>query len=126
MANSIALVVEHVFAGIAVSDYHASLRWYESLFGRPPDVVVRDDLESMWQIREGAWVYIVLDGERAGKSLVAVLVPDLQKHLAMLSARGMAVPEMDVAPGLYRKAVLTDRDGNTVTLGENLSSSGGS
>jgi hypothetical protein len=112
--------VEFVFAGIAVTNYRRAVTWYAMLFGRPPDVVVRDDIESMWQIKEAAWVYIVQDSERAGKSLVTILVTDLEGHLRDLSDRGIEGWALESVPGLYCKASLTDMDGNTVAFGENL------
>lgn len=117
-------MIEFVFAGVAVSDYHRALAWYELVFGRAPDVIVREDIEAMWQLRESAWMYIVVDGERAGKSLAAFLVSDLEQELAALSNRGVDVPEMEIAPGLYRKVVLTDPDGNSLTIGQSLSGGG--
>jgi hypothetical protein len=112
--------IEHVFAGIPVTDYQRAVAWYELLFGRPPDVVVRDDNESMWQLAEKAWLYIVRDSERAGKSIAAILVTDLESHLSALAGRGIKGFEMETVPGLYRKAVLSDADGNMITIGQNL------
>ena len=43
------MAIDHIFAGIAVADYHSALAWYERLLGRPPDVIVTDD-EAMWQV----------------------------------------------------------------------------
>jgi predicted enzyme related to lactoylglutathione lyase len=113
--------VLYVFTGIAVTDYHRAVAWYEAVFGRPPDVIVRDEIESMWNLAQGAWVYIVLDDLRAGKSLVTILVDDLEDQLNELSRRGIVDYELESVPGLYRKATLTDPDGNTVAFGQNLS-----
>ena len=112
--------IEYVFAGIAVTDYASAVAWYEKVFGRPPDFVVRDDIESMWRLKDAAWVYIVQDRERAGKSLVTILVANLETHLQELAARGLDGWDVETVPGLYSKATLTDMDGNTVAFGENL------
>lgn len=114
--------IQYVFAGIAVRDYQKAVAWYSSVFGRPPDVIVRDEIESMWQIKEAAWVYVVRDLERAGKSLVTILVEDLESHLRDLSSRGINGWSLESVPGLFSKATLTDVDGNTVAFGENLTS----
>jgi hypothetical protein len=90
------------------------------LFGREPDVIVRDDIECMWQVREAAWIYIVRDAERAGKSLVTMLVKDLESHLREFSARGLKGWSTDTLPGVYRKALFLDPDGNAVTFAETL------
>jgi hypothetical protein len=39
--------VTHLFAGIAVSDFAAARRWYEALFGRPPDMLPMEG-EAVW------------------------------------------------------------------------------
>lgn len=110
--------IDHVFAGIPVKDFRKAIVWYTTLFGRPPDVIVRDGIESMWQLADKAWVYVVRDPERAGKSLVTVLVSDLRRHISALSARGIERVREESLPGVYEKAILADDDGNTVTFGE--------
>ncbi|HTU80909.1 MAG TPA: VOC family protein [Candidatus Acidoferrales bacterium] len=112
--------VELVFAGVAVSNYRRAAAWYRALLGREPDVIVVDDVECMWQIREGAWIYIVQDVKRAGSSLVTMLVGDLGEHLRELAGRGIEVPPMETKPGLYRKTSFVDPDGNTIAFGESL------
>lgn len=126
-STQIATNVEHVFAGIAVTDYRAARRWYEALFGRPPDVVVHEE-EAMWQIVERAWIYVVRDPERAGRGLVTILVSNLDRQLSALASRGMAASEVETVPGKYRKAAFTDPEGNMLSFGESLaaeSSDGG-
>jgi hypothetical protein len=110
--------VDHLFAGIAVSDYRSALEWYTMVFGRQPDVVVTENHESMWQVREHAWVYVVVDAMRAGKSLVTILVDDIEAHVSALSDRGIAGLDLLIAPGLYRKVELSDGDGNKVTFAD--------
>jgi hypothetical protein len=110
----------YLFSGIAVTDYARAAGWYETLFGRMPDVIVRDEIECMWEIREGAWIYIVLDSERAGKSLVTVLVEDLERTLLELSGRGVRDWKTEIVPDVYRKAIITDADGNTLTFAATL------
>jgi len=115
-----ALAINHVFAGIAVADYHSALAWYERLLGRPPDVIVTDN-EAMWQITETGWIYVVGDTNRAGKALLTFLVDDLEDHVAKLGERGLETSAIETVPGLYRKAVITDPEGNMISLGEDLS-----
>lgn len=113
--------IEHVFAGIAITDYQASLKWYVTLFGRAPDVIAVEGREAMWQLADKAWLYIVRDTDRAGKSLFTILVSDLDASLGALSARGMYLPEIETEPGKFRRAVLIDPDGNTIAFGQSLS-----
>lgn len=107
---------DYLFSGIAVTNYANSYEWFEKLFGRAPDVIVQDDIECMWEIREGAWIYIVLDVEKAGKALVTIAVNDLGTTLDELPARGIDGWSTENSPGVYTKAVFSDPDGNTVTF----------
>ena len=49
-----------VFTGVAVADFEPAVAWYRRLFGRPEDIVVKDD-EVMWRITDTAWLYVVAD-----------------------------------------------------------------
>jgi predicted enzyme related to lactoylglutathione lyase len=120
MAKEAALTITHVFAGIAVADYDSALAWYTRFFGRSSDVIVTEN-ESMWQVAEAAWIYVVGDANRAGSALLTLLVDDLEDHVAELAQRGLATSAIETVPGLYRKAVMTDPEGNTLSFGEDLS-----
>jgi predicted enzyme related to lactoylglutathione lyase len=114
------LAVSHVFAGIPVADYEATLAWYERLLGRPPDVIVTDN-EAMWQVADTGWIYVVGDTNRAGNALLTLLVDNLEDHVAALAERGLATGAIDTVPGVVRKAVMIDPEGNMITFGEDLS-----
>ena len=120
MAKEAALSITHIFAGIAVADYEKALAWYKRFFGRPPDVIVTEH-ESMWQVAETGWIYVVGDPNRAGKCLLTLFVDDLEDHVAELGQRGLEPSAIDTVPGLYRKAVMTDPEGNMISLGQDLS-----
>jgi len=120
MAKEAPLTINHVFAGIAVADYDAALVWYTRFFGRSPDVIVTEN-ESMWQVAETGWIYLVGDTNRAGKALITLLVNDMEDHVAELRERGLATSAIETVPGLYRKAVMTDPEGNMISIGEDLS-----
>ncbi len=64
---------------------------------------------------------MVGDANRAGKALLTLLVDDLEDYVAELGKRGLATGVIDTVPGLYRKAVITDPEGNMISLGEDLS-----
>jgi catechol 2,3-dioxygenase-like lactoylglutathione lyase family enzyme len=120
MAKEAPLTINHVFAGIAVADYDSALAWYTRFSGRSPEVIVTEN-ECMWHVADAAWVYVVGDANRAGKALLTLLVDDLEDHVAELGERGLETSTIDTVPGLYRKAVITDPEGNMISLGENLS-----
>jgi predicted enzyme related to lactoylglutathione lyase len=117
------VAIEHLFAGIPVSNYRAVRPWYEQLFGRPPDVDVSDH-ECMWQLTTAGWVYIVEDPARAGYALFTLLVDDLPAHITTLAARGLTTSPIETMPGAARTATITDADGNLIKFGEDLSKTG--
>src|SRR3954453_4216186 len=119
MTKEAPLTINHIFAGIAVADYDSALAWYKRFFGRPPDVIVKEN-EAMWQVADRGWIYVVGDTSRAGKALLTLLVDNLENHVAELGERGLAPGAIDTVPGLYRKVVITDPEGNMITLGEDL------
>ena len=114
------MAISHVFAGIPVADYDAALAWYERLLGRPPDVIVAEH-EAMWPLANTGWIYVVGDTRRAGHALLTLLVDDLEDHVAELADRGLAPGAVDTVPGVVRKAVIIDPEGNRITVGEDLS-----
>ena len=114
------MAINHVFAGIAVADYDSALAWYERLLGRPPDVIVTEH-EAMWQVANTGWIYVVGDTKRAGHALLTLLVDDLEDQVAALADRGLAPGAIETAPGVVRKAVIIDPEGNRITFGEDLS-----
>ena len=89
-------------------------------WGGPPDVIVTDN-EAMWQVAETGWIYVVGDTNRAGNALLTLLVDDLEDHVAELAERRLATGAIDTVPGVVRKAVIIDPEGNMISLGEDLS-----
>ena len=61
------------------------------------------------------------DTNRAGNALLTLLVDDLEDHVAELADRGLATGAIDTVPGAVRKAVISDPEGNMITVGEDLS-----
>lgn len=111
---------KYLCAGVPVADLEQAQAWYERLLGRPPDVVP-NDLEVMWQVTETGLIYVVADPDRAGKALVTVLVEDLDAELDAVRERGITVGPVETAPGLHRKAIFEDPEGNLISLAQALS-----
>jgi len=112
--------IKWFFAGVAVADYPAARAWYERLMGRPPDFTPQEH-EAVWQMVENAWIYVVADPERAGKALLTLMVDDLDRHVAELTERGLAVGVIETQPGRYQKVEVTDPEGNKISFGQALS-----
>ncbi len=109
--------IEALFAAIPASDLPVAVEWYSRLFARPPDVVVHED-EVMWRTTEAAWLYVVVDRERAGRGVVTLAVADLDATLAELSGRGLVGGPVAAVGTAGRRSVHTDPDGNCVALVE--------
>ena len=78
------------------------------------------DNEAVWQAADRGWIYVVADANRAGNALLTLLVDDLEDQVAALTDRGLAPGAIDTVPGVVRKAVMIDPEGNMITFGENL------
>jgi predicted enzyme related to lactoylglutathione lyase len=111
------MAITALFAAVATSDIGPARAWYERLFGRPPDMVP-NDREVCWQTVGAGWVYVVEEPARAGRSVVTLLVDDLDVLLAGLAERGLAPGELEDMPGVGRKAVFTDPEGSTIAFAQ--------
>jgi predicted enzyme related to lactoylglutathione lyase len=104
-----------LFAMVPVKDFRAAVAWYGRLFGRPADAIVNDE-ELMWKVTPTAWLYLMYDEEHAGKALVALAVPNLDKTLTDIRRRGIPCGTIELLGDAGRKATLNDIEGNTVSL----------
>jgi glyoxalase/bleomycin resistance protein/dioxygenase superfamily protein len=91
--------------------------WYERLLGRPPDLIP-NETEVAWQLASTAWIYVVVDAERAGRGLVTALVGDLDALVAEVAARGIAPEGTEELAGVGRKAAFADPAGNRIVFAQ--------
>ena len=103
----------HLFAGVAVSDFAAARRWYEALFGRPPDMLPKEG-EAVWHVTTSGSVYVTASPMRAGSALVTIAVSDLDEHATTLAARGLSLDEHGAGSSAPRQLTITDDDGNCI------------
>jgi len=115
------VAITHLFAGIPVTDYQLAVTWYERLLGRAPDVFPRQN-EALWRVADTGSIYVVEDPARAGKALVTLAVDHLDDYLARLSEQGVAAGAIEIVPRVYRRTLITDREGNSIALFEDLGS----
>ena len=113
------MAVEHAFAGLPVTDLAAAQDWYERLLGREPNFFP-NDREAVWQLTDTAWIYVVIDAERAGRGLLTVLVDDLAVLVSGMRERGIEAGEMERFAEVMRRVRILDPDGNRLTFAENL------
>jgi hypothetical protein len=108
-----ALNVVSVMAAMPSSDMSRSESFYQALIGRPADSRPMPVL-TQWEWGEVV-LQIVDDADRAGGGLATVVVADMAEATAGLRERGVVV-EATEGSVVAQVAVLTDPDGNQVTL----------
>jgi predicted lactoylglutathione lyase len=109
------MAMERLFAGLPVSDFPAAVAWYSNLFDRKPDVVAHEH-EVLWQVAGTSTVYVIKDDERAGKSLIAILVTNLESMVDDLGRRGISMGPIEQQGDAAYKATATDPDGNSISF----------
>jgi predicted enzyme related to lactoylglutathione lyase len=107
--------VDVLFVGVGVSNFETARAWYECFFGRAADVVVHEE-EAMWQVADHGWLYIVRDEERAGNSIIALAVSDIEEETRALDARGVSPGPVEPEGDAGLKSVALDPDGNSIAL----------
>lgn len=101
------------FASVPVKNYRAACMWYERLLGRPPDMLP-NDIEAAWRFSDSAWMYIIVDADRAGNALMILIIDNLDQQVATLRERGLVPDAIEDVPGKYHRASFRDPDGNTI------------
>ena len=83
-----------LFAGVYVSDYAAAKQWYVRLLGDEPSFFP-NNIEAVWELAEHRSIYIRVQPQDAGHSVVTVFVDDLDERTAGIAARGEADASLD-------------------------------
>ena len=105
-----------IAAVIATRDYAAARSWYSRVIGREPDLEPIEGVAE-WQIAATAWLQLVEDPDRAGKTAVRIGVDDLAAQIEELTdAEGIATGELVVIADLVKVVDVADPDGNEVSL----------
>ncbi|MEU0227490.1 VOC family protein [Streptomyces sp. NPDC006284] len=112
------MLFTHVLAVAPVSDIESAVAWYERFLGRPADARPMAGLAD-WHIAPSGWLQVFQDPERAGASLVNLVVDDLDQALSDLAGRGITAGAIQPGARNVRFAAVHDPDGNRVTLIEN-------
>ena len=110
------MTITNALAGIAVDDIVEALDFYERLFGRPADARPMNDLAE-WKLPGGAWVQVLTDGDRAGASVLTLVVDDLGEELGRLDLNGLK-PVSKAMGGFFKTAKFRDPDGNQIIFSQ--------
>ena len=108
-----------IAAVVATRDYTAARSWYSRVIGREPDLEPVDEVAE-WQIAATAWLQLVVDPDRAGKSMVRIGVVDLAAQIAELNDAGIATGESVVIADMVKVVDIADPDGNEVSFVQGL------
>ncbi|MDO9378527.1 MAG: VOC family protein [Nocardioidaceae bacterium] len=109
------LSVSAVLAALPSSDLGRSEAFYTALLGKPVD---DRPMPVLAQWRWGDFVLqVVEDAGRAGGGLLTLLVPDMAAAVAGIRDRRLPA-SFDAGTVVAQVAVLTDPDGNQITLVE--------
>jgi predicted enzyme related to lactoylglutathione lyase len=106
----------YLFAGIPVSDFAASLAWYERLFGTPPSSLPHET-EAVWELADQRLMYIVQKPEHAGHSINTLIVDDLDARVVDITGRGIEPVVRETYDNGVRKTTYLDPDGNEIGFG---------
>ena len=108
-----------IAAVIATKDYAAARSWYVRVIGREPDL---EPIEGVgeWQIAATAWLQVVEDHDRAGRTAVRLGVDDLAAQIAALEDEGIAMGELVVIADMVKVIDVADPDGNEVSFVQDL------
>ncbi|MGH2962236.1 MAG: VOC family protein [Microbacterium sp.] len=117
--------VTNVLAGVAVRDFDSALDWCERQLGRPADAIpMENEPVAEWRLAPTRWIQLIGDPDRAGTALLTLAVNDLERQLAVLAERHITPGPISTAPGIVRTTLISDPDGNTITIAEDLAGDG--
>ena len=108
-----------LFAGVAVSDLPQAVRWFDRLFGEV-DSFEPNDTERVWTLAEHCHLYVELQPEHAGHSMVTLFVDDFDDFDGFVEAaagRGIDPHMRETYENGVRKSIYRDPDGNEIGVG---------
>ena len=108
--------IDKIYAHVSCSDLERSTRWFEKLFGRPPDARQMAGLVE-WHHGSGAGMQLWQDAANAGRGTLTLIVTGLREVHSRLASAGLEPGKLE--PGdkvsLFR---LRDPDQNLVVLAQ--------
>ena len=110
------MTLTNALASIAVENLSESLVWYEYLFGRKADARPMADVAE-WKLPGGGWVHVATDADRAGASVLMLIVDDIAEELGRLEMFGIK-PVAKAIGDFFKTAKLRDPDGNLIVLSQ--------
>jgi predicted enzyme related to lactoylglutathione lyase len=109
----------NVMPSLQVSEFDATVEWYERLIGREPDRRPMDGCVE-WQLAPTGGIQVYRNPETPVAATLIVGVDDIDAEVPALAGRGIMAEPYDVPTGQFRIAQLQDPAGNTVVLAQDL------
>ena len=113
------VTVNDISAVVAAMDYARARSWYSRVLGREPDLEPVEGVAE-WQLTNTAWLQLMVDPDRAGKSAVRFGVTDLAAEVKALNDAGVATGEPVVIADMVKVVDVADPDGNEVSFVEEI------
>lgn len=109
--------VQGIYAAATVRDLQAALRWYQRFIGRPADDHPLPQMAQWRNMGAAGGFQLWCDQERAGTSVMTIVVPDLAAEKERLSAKGI-FPETEAHGAFGAVASFFDEERNRIVLAE--------
>ena len=105
-----------LFVEFPVTNFTASLAWYNQLFGCTP-AFYPNEIEAVWELAEHRYLYIKLNPEHAGHASCLVFLGDLDGFVNQVNGRKLKPSNGETLANGVRKLIYADPDGNEVCFG---------
>lgn len=110
--------IENALASVAVKNLKAAVTWYESVFGRPADVMPTPEVAE-WQFERGGRLQVYQLAERAGGGSFNLAVTDIEDEIRKMHVLGIDVSGQSSNEKM-KTLMITDPDGNHIAFVETL------
>jgi catechol 2,3-dioxygenase-like lactoylglutathione lyase family enzyme len=108
--------IDNALASLAVKDLSTSVRWYERVFGRPPDAKPMREVAE-WTFGGGGVLQVYEGAGRAGQGSCTLAVTRLDQEIEKLRALGIDTGKQPSGPGV-KTVMIKDPDGNSIAFAE--------
>jgi predicted enzyme related to lactoylglutathione lyase len=108
--------IDNVLASVAVKDLQASVKWYERVFGRPPDSTPMAELAE-WNFGGGGVLQVYQLPERAGRGSFTLAVTRIDQEIDKLRKLGVDTSQQTSGKSM-KTVMITDLDGNHIAFAE--------
>ncbi len=112
--------IKNVLASVAVKDLDPAVRWYETLFNRPPSRPMPEVAE--WSFERGGGLQLYQLPERAGSGSFTLVVTSVEEQVTLLGKLNIDASER-TSGDRVKTVMITDPDGNHITFAEPIDSS---